>query len=174
MALEETEKKIYEKPCDVLSSIEFNVFVSSIKENLEYLILKTNLRRETEGVQTDVFNSRHVPTISLEDYLKRIVKYSQVEQSTLIISFIYVERLCSLNLLALTKLNVHRIIFLSIYVSVKYNEDSHYKLDYFSEIAGISPQEITRMELEFLELLHFKLFVCEDTFNSFSKLLERK
>ena len=42
-----------------------------------------------------VFSANIIPNISVKDYLERIQTYSNVEKSTLIISLIYIDRLCN-------------------------------------------------------------------------------
>lgn len=118
------------------------------------------------------FNLMNESNISIESYLTRIVKYSQMEISTLVISLIYIDRLCSLGNIYLTIQNIHKILFISIYLSIKYNEDIHFKLDYFALIAGIPKEEIMKLELIFLRGINFQLFVNNDLFNKYKKIFE--
>jgi hypothetical protein len=55
-----------------------------------------------------VFNSKKIPGISIQAYLERIVKYSKLEESTLIVALIYIDRLCDSNGLMLSDMNIHR------------------------------------------------------------------
>jgi len=55
-----------------------------------------------------MFNSKKAPPISLLDYLDRIIKYTKLEESTLLIALLYIDRFCELSDLKLSELNVHR------------------------------------------------------------------
>ena len=55
-----------------------------------------------------IFNSKIVPNISIETYLNRLVKYSKIEESTIIVMLIYIDKLCEINDLFLNSYNIHR------------------------------------------------------------------
>jgi hypothetical protein len=55
-----------------------------------------------------IFDSKKVPTISLYDYLERLTKYTKMEESTLVIALIYIDRICEYNDIELNDLNIHR------------------------------------------------------------------
>ena len=54
------------------------------------------------------FNSKKPPTISIVNYIERIIKYAHIEESTLVTSLIFIDRVCEINDLLLTEFNVHR------------------------------------------------------------------
>ena len=54
------------------------------------------------------FISKKVPQITIKNYLKRIMKYSKPEPSTVIISLIYIDKVCENSNLKLTQFNIHR------------------------------------------------------------------
>ena len=50
------------------------------------------------------FNEIAIPNVLIYDYLKRIQEYSFIERNTLILSLIYIDRLCTLGQITLTYL----------------------------------------------------------------------
>ena len=54
------------------------------------------------------FIAKKPPTISIYAYFDRIVKYSHIEDSTIITSLVYIDRLCEVNNIQLSKFNIHR------------------------------------------------------------------
>ncbi len=54
------------------------------------------------------FTSKKPPTITIQAYLERILKYTKMEKSTLIITLIYIDRLCEFNQIMLSPFNIHR------------------------------------------------------------------
>ena len=119
-----------------------------------------------------VFSSTTIPKISIYDYLVRIQNYAYIEKSTLIISLIFIDKLCELAELILTHYNIHRVLFTAISLAIKYNEDTFYDNKYYSEIAGVNLKELKLMEYSFLELTDFNLFVPNETFEKYTEFLD--
>ena len=94
--------------------------LSSILENNK---TQNNYKEIIKKQSKMVFSANLIPNISIEDYLIRIQTYSKIENSTLIISLILIDRVCQRNNLTLTYYNIHRILFSSILISIKFNED---------------------------------------------------
>ena len=118
-----------------------------------------------------VFSSNTIPNISICDYLLRIQTYSFIEKSTLILSLIYIDRLCQHCKLTLTFYNIHRVLFGAILIAIKYNEDKFYDNKYYSDIAGVDLKELKSIEYKFVELINFKMYVSDDIFNKYSSYL---
>ena len=124
----------------------------SISLILEELINQNrNLNIYTKKVYDQskmVFSCHKKPKISLLDYINRIIKYTYLEKSTLIISLIYLDRICQNDIL-LTDYNIHRLLFISIIISIKMNEDRVYANDYYAQVAGVPLKELNNIESEF-------------------------
>ena len=118
------------------------------------------------------FTYKVKPPISLLDYLKRIIKYLKIEFSTLIISMIYIDRICKERVF-INEYNIHRVMLISIYIAYTFNEDCIHDNNYLALVSGISKKEMVLLENEFLELIDFKLFVSDDTFNEYKKYFFR-
>ena len=69
-------------------------------------------------------------------------------------------------------MNVYKLIFTSILISLKYNEDGIYDNVYYSQIAGVSVQELFQMEYEYVLLLNFNFNISEFIFNQYKIALE--
>ena len=141
-----------------------NQLISQNKNSLNY---KKIIRNQKESV----FSAKDPPQISILDYLNRIKYYSQIENNTLICSLIYIDKLCTLNEIVLTELNIHRILFTAILLSIKYNEDLIYKMDYYSKIAGVSLKELKKLESEFVSKINFELYINDNDFEKYREYL---
>ena len=119
----------------------------------------------------NVFNSDLVPKISLKNYLIRILKYSEIEINTLIGSVIYLDYICNKNYI-ISKYNIHKLLFISILISAKFNEDIIYDNNTFSEISGLPINEVNRMENAFFKAMDYNLFISEEHFNTYKDILE--
>ena len=119
-----------------------------------------------------VFSAKSVPNISIKDYLIRIQTYSGIETSTLILSLILIDHICRKSDLVLTYYNIHRILFCSVLIAIKYNEDSYYDNKFYSEIAGVKLKELKVIEYTFLELNDFNVYVNKAEFERYKQKLE--
>lgn len=54
------------------------------------------------------FVCKKAPSISIEAYLERICKYTQIEESTLVLCLIYIDRFCDISKFSLSENNIHR------------------------------------------------------------------
>ena len=162
------------KSKDEIQENQINKIINSIAEILINVSgVNNSLPAQNEFKKKyPVLFSEKTPKISLYDYISRIQKYSFCEKNTLILSLIYIDRFCELSNINLTNNNIHRIFFISNLIAIKYNEDSIYSNKYYSEIAGISFEELNLMENYFLKLIDFNLFVSKDEFKKYEEHLD--
>lgn len=132
----------------------------------------TNKHKETPEKNMSILYSVKVPKISLQEYISRIYKYCSIEKSTIILSLIYIDRFCNMNNFQLSNFNIHKILFISTLIAIKYNEDEIYSNDYYAQVAGLPLNEINLMEKTFLKFLDYKLFVSDEEFQQYNIYLE--
>ena len=140
-------------------------------------ILETNKKLEDykeiiRAQSRQVFSANIIPSISVKDYLIRIQTYSNIERSTLIISLIYIDRFCNKAKITLTHYNIHRILFSSILMGIKFNEDNFYDNKYYAQIAGVKVKELKILEYHFIKLLNCELFVGRDLYDKYEVYLK--
>jgi hypothetical protein len=144
---------------DILSKIlEENKKLPNIKE----IISKQNKM---------CFSYNSIPKISIKDYLERIQEYTCLEQNTLILSLIYIDRLCEIGKIVLTYYNIHKILFGAILIAIKYNEDNFYDNKYYAKIAGVKISELKLMELNFIRFIDYQMYVPEEIFTNYRDYL---
>jgi hypothetical protein len=137
-------------------------------------IIQNNKKNKNGKKDNSPFVHEHAPKISIFDYLLRIQKYSNIENSTFIIALIYIDRICEKKKIILTKYNIHRILFTSILIATKYNEDIIYDNLFYSKIAGVTIKELLILENYFLNIIDFDLFVSDDIYQKYSEYLNVK
>ena len=136
-------------------------------------ILNKNRNSKDYYQKIDLYKDGHftykvIPPISLLDYLRRIIKYLKIEFSTLIISMIYIDRVCK-EKVYLNEFNSHRIMLISIYMAYTYNEDCIFNNKYLALVSGISLEEMISLEHDFLDLIDFNLYVNDKVYNEYEK-----
>lgn len=150
--------------------------IKTISQILETILkdnkLLDNYAEIVKNQRKMAFSSRIIPNISIEEYLIRIQTYAKMEKNTLILSLIYIDRLCKIASITLTYYNIHRILFISILISIKYNEDQYYDNKYYAEIAGVKLKELNTLEYNFLNKTKFLLFVNDEKFKKYKLYLD--
>ena len=131
------------------------------------LIIQENNKNSNNHKDNSLFTRQQIPKISIFDYLLRIQRYSGIEESTMIISLIYIDRICKKKGIVLSKYNIHRLLFIAILIAIKYNEDIIYDNLYYSKIGGITKKELLILENEFLKLIDFNLFVSNKMYHKY-------
>ena len=159
------------KNLELIQSISY-ILSKIIEENKKLPNIKEIISKQNKMC----FSYNSIPKISIKDYLERIQEYTRIEQNTLILSLIYIDRLCSIGKIVLTYYNIHKILFASILIAIKYNEDRFYDNKYYAEIDGVKINELKLMEFNFILISEYQMFVSEEIFttyhdylNSFSK-----
>ncbi|KAF7977764.1 hypothetical protein HWV62_2866 [Athelia sp. TMB] len=104
------------------------------------------------------FHSRSAPNISVLDYLKRIVKFTNVEKSCLLLTLHYIDQICTrMPLFTLSSLTCHRFIIAAVTVASKGLCDTFCTNNLYAKVGGISITELNMLEREFLLAIDWRL-----------------
>jgi hypothetical protein len=166
----EEEEIVFDYYNENKNSVSYNISVTLmqlISENMQ----KDNYKEKLNKQKKQIFTSKIIPKISVSDYLLRITKYANVSDEILIIALIYLDKLCKKNKIMLNSYNVHRLLFISILISIKMNSDKIYKNIYYSKISGINPKELCLMEYEFMHLSGFMLNIKKEIYEKYKSFL---
>jgi len=109
------------------------------------------------------FHSRSAPTISVIDYLKRIVRFANVEKACLLATLFNIDQICArMPLFILSSLTCHRFIITSITVSSKALCDVFCSNNHYARVGGITVAELNLLEREFLAMIEWRLMCNRD------------
>ena len=172
------------KPCNYLFSNEKETInkeeeddklklVEVISESLKDICDKNE--SETRNLNLNIqkpFTTKATPDISIKDYLERLTKFTKMEESTLILTLIYIDRIGNYTNFQLTYKNIYKLILASVFVAIKFNEDSHYSIDTYAKIGRVSRSELAYLEFHFLIIINFDLNVDKHLFNQYSESLK--
>jgi hypothetical protein len=64
-----------------------SAIISAVINSIQNIITNSNNIDKNTALYSDI-----IPTISLNDYLNRIIKYTEIEKKTLIIALIYIDK----------------------------------------------------------------------------------
>jgi len=138
------------------------------KENNSLEVNNTNILYNKKII---LFMLKKIPSISIKDFLFRLLKYSKISDSTLVYILIYIDRLCHKYKIKLNYYNIYKLILASMVVAIKLNEDEFYSSEFYAKLGGISKIELNNLEYEFTTMINFNLFVKEELFYKYYDLL---
>lgn len=93
------------------TAIDKELIVKSINSILDEIVnenMDKSKAKIRESQKSNSFYAKKIPSIPVISYIERILKYSKMEEATLIVMLIYIDRLCEHNNFLLTENNIHR------------------------------------------------------------------
>lgn len=133
-------------------------------------------RRRTEGV-ISCFDAVEVPAVSLRKYLvERLHKHAGCSGACYVLATAYIDRFLTSHkqAFALSALNVHRLVLVSVVVAAKFLDDKRCLNSYYARLGGVALEELNYLETQFLQLLGWNVYVSTEQFESYYKALVPK
>ncbi|KAI8808812.1 cyclin-domain-containing protein [Cladochytrium replicatum] len=147
--------------------------VAMVVEMINKLIAHNDSIRVTHNNLTR-FHSRAAPSITLYDYISRIVKYASIEKSVLIFLLIYIDRACERHRhFTISSLTVHRFIISAVTAGSKAVSDIYCTNTHFAKVGGVSVLELNLLEVELCAMLEWHLAVSADVIQQYYSNLVR-
>ncbi|KAI5563161.1 hypothetical protein BDE02_15G098300 [Populus trichocarpa] len=146
-------------------------FLSSL---LKRVAESNDISHQLYPQKASIFHGLTRPTISIQNYLERIFKYSNCSPSCFVVAYVYLDRFSQRqSCFPLNSFNVHRLLITSVLVSVKFMDDIYYNNAFYAKVGGISTREMNLLEVDFLFGLGFQLNVTPATFHLYCSYLQR-
>jgi len=104
------------------------------------------------------FHSASVPQISILDYLRRIVRFTNLEKTCLLLILHYIDQICAREpTFTISSLTVHRFIISAVSLSSKSQCDAFCTNSHYARVGGLAPAELARLERAFLAAIEWRL-----------------
>ncbi|KAL1648779.1 Pho80p cyclin [Diplodia intermedia] len=154
--------------CDVK---DLGVLISDMLMEL----LRLNDALPLQDGQLTRFHSRAPPSISVRDYLNRLIVHATLSPPILLSMVYYIDRLCLLYpAFTISSLTVHRFLIAAATVASKGLSDSFWTNNTYARVGGVSTRELALLELEFLTRLQWRIVPKPEVLvDYYSSLVER-
>ena len=150
------------------SVINESQIIKAIVSNLNDIIEENRKRINMKYISKDnIFYLEQLPNISFGDYILHLMKYTHINISTLVLAVIYIDKFCEKFKYVLTLHNINRIILISIFISMKYNEDCFVNANIYAQIAGVCTEDLLNLELNMCVALEFGFYVKEELYQQY-------
>ena len=146
--------------------------ILSISQLLEEIIKKN--KRKKYKIVKDSFYSEIIPKITISDYIFRIIKYTKINISTLILSVTSITSFMRKTRNFLSINNIHKLLIVSCFLNAKFNEDYTFSSKFYAKVGGISYKELNFLELEFYKKNNYSLYISEDLYNNYLNFFQLK
>ncbi|KAG1470435.1 hypothetical protein G6F56_002691 [Rhizopus delemar] len=123
------------------------------------------------------FHARSVPNISIHAYFTRILKYCPCANECLIALLVYFDRMNQakpsrrIPPLHVDSYSIHRLIITGLMISSKLYSDVFFTNTRYAKVGGLPVAELNALELEFLYLNDYDLFVTMDELQEYGDKL---
>lgn len=114
------------------------------------------------------FHALRPPAISIKDYLTRISKYAACSSECFVLALVYIDRIIQSNpAFTVNSLNIHRLLITSVMLAAKFFDDQYFNNAYYAKVGGVPCNEMNNLEVEFLFMTNFTLFVTTETYQQY-------
>ena len=157
----------FENQIPISSNLK-NHIINAIVSNLKDIIKENQKNNKNKLIFKDnIFYLEDLPPISLEKFIQHLVKFTQMDISTLILAVIYMDEFCEKFKYILTLNNIYRLILISVFIGLKYNEDTYVNEKSYASIAGVSVEDLKYLEFQMCVALDFSFFVKSELYQQY-------
>lgn len=161
-----TNEKTRQRIITVLSEV-----LDRLCERNDHFLSENKGHTEEENLVTR-FHALRPPSINIKYYLQRIAKYSNCSEECFVLALIFIDRLIRANEnFLVTSLNVHRLVITAVMIAAKFFDDQYFNNAYYGKVGGVTCREMNLLEIEFLFMINFNLFVETADFEIYSERL---
>eukprot|EP01059_Diplonema_ambulator_P037196 TRINITY_DN96_c0_g4_i2.p1 TRINITY_DN96_c0_g4~~TRINITY_DN96_c0_g4_i2.p1 ORF type:complete len:182 (+),score=59.03 TRINITY_DN96_c0_g4_i2:59-547(+) len=123
------------------------------------LFKKVSSSSKKKAVSLSLYDGEKAPGIPLDEYLKRLVRYTGCDMDTVIIAIIYIDRICINANIIITENNVHRLLLAGFIVAIKWRQDRVHANSHYATVGGVTLKELNRLERTALNDLKWETHV---------------
>ena len=106
---------------------------------------------------------------NFEDFFKFCAKKLKIDDDILVLTMMNIDKIISNNNFPLTYQNINRFFYTCLMVTQKYYEDNSYNNKLYADLVGISCEELLDMEMEYMSLADYQLFIKDDEFKKYKR-----
>ena len=160
------------KPPTIGEFINEEEIVSFISANFNSVIAfnKENKKRQKRS-KHEYIHSSLTPVISLAGFLKLIIKYTEIEHNTLIVSYLYIIKLMNKENFILEKNNIYILLLASAVLAKKVLEDLVSDNSYYCQIGLFTEKELNLAEYSLFTRLDFNVnYTMDEVDNVYNEI----
>jgi len=140
---------------EFINEEEIVIFISTIFNSI--ISYNKQLKKKQKRSKDEYIHSKLTPVISLEGFLKLIIKYTEIENNTLIVSYLYIMKLINKENFVLEKNNIYLLLLASAVLAKKVLEDLVLTNGDYCEIGLFTEKQLSLAEYSLFCRLGYKV-----------------
>ena len=132
-------------------------------------ICEENKQKIENAIKKKIQIPKNISKNSLRNFIIKLAKHVKIHDSTMIITLIYIDRMCNNNNITITYNNIFQLVLTSLLIAIKYNEEKNFSFKYFASLGGITASELKILEKKFLYLINYNLYVDQRSFEKYNE-----
>lgn len=107
-----------------------------------------------------VFQCAFPPSIRIQDYVARVLRFSQCHEGCAVVSLVYLDRLLKRHpWITVGPLTCHRLVLVSVVLAIKFYDDTYYSNSFYAKVGGVQLKDLNNLERIYLQLIEYRLCV---------------
>lgn len=147
-----------------------NNCISILGTILEYTsTLKKRSPSEFDNHSHIIGGSSALDNYDFEDLFKFCIKMLKINDNILVLIMMYIDKIISKGNFIVCNENVNKLFYTCIMITQKYYEDNSLNNKTYADLVGINYDDLLKMEMEFMKLVNFELFIKEEDFQKYKQ-----
>ena len=121
-------------------------------------------KKQSRGPNEPLY-SKTIPVLNINKYLIRIIKYTEIENNTLIVAYLYIIKLIKKENFILGINNVYRLLLGSAVLAKKVLEDIFFDNSYYCQIGSMSNSDLNMIEYSLFTRIDFDVNLKKEDVN---------
>ena len=148
-----------------------SIFDFSNENEIENSNYSTCISSNSESSEKSDFQKSYSNfDFDLDIFISKFAKKFKFNDNMLVLALMNIDKILDNNFI-ITDNNVKSLFYISMIEVQKLYEDEPFSNSEYAYIIGISTKKLYKMEMEFLELIDYKLFVSDNDFSNYKKNL---
>lgn len=153
--INEKENNTPKTIADFINEDEIVFFISSDFNSI--ISYNKQLKKRQKRSKHEYLHSSLTPVISLDGFIRLIIKYAEIEHNTLIVSYLYIKKLINKENFVLEKNNIYLLLLTSAVLAKKVLEDLVSDNSYYCQIGLFTEKELNLAEYSLFSRLDYKV-----------------
>lgn len=143
-----------------------------VEQGLARLLAQMAGMAPSRSTRRSPFECKFPPAITIQDYVSRVLRFSQCHASCAVVSLVYLDRLIKRHpWIQVSPLTCHRLLLTSVVVAIKFYDDTYYSNAFYGKVGGLALKELNSLEKTYLQLIDYKLFVDPQEFQMYTGII---
>ena len=108
-----------------------------------------------------------------EDLFKFCIKILKINDNLLVLIMMYIDKIIANGKFILCEKNINKLFYTCLMITQKYYEDNSFNNKAYANLVGINCEELLKMEMEFMNMINFELFIKGEEFEKYKQKISK-